>query len=375
MSNGMTPCFIPNLPVMVLLAIVYLIAGKLGLLLAFVNPSATAVWAPTGIALAATLMFGYRVWPGVMVGAFLVNVTTTGSIVTSLGIAAGNTLEGLAGAYLVTRFAHGRYAFERPKDIFKFALLAGILSTMVAATVGVTSLALVGFANWTDYGSIWFTWWLGDAMGAFMVAPLLVLWFRNPRIQWQRSRALEVGLLLVCLVVVGQVVFGGWIPATAKDYPLDYLCVPLLMWAAFRFGQRETATAALVLSGIALWGTLRGFGPFVRDTQNESLLLLQTFLGITALLAMAFAAVVSERRQVEAKREELLGDLQEALARIKILRGLLPICGGCKKIRNDQGCWDHVETYIRMHSEAAFTHTVCPDCLDRLYPRYANASH
>ena len=126
---------------MVLLAIVYLIAGKLGLLLAFVNPSATAVWAPTGIALAATLMFGYRVWPGVMVGAFLVNVTTTGSIVTSLGIAAGNTLEGLAGAYLVTRFAHGRYAFERPKDIFKFALLAGILSTMVAATVGVTSRA------------------------------------------------------------------------------------------------------------------------------------------------------------------------------------------------------------------------------------------
>lgn len=283
----------------VLLAIVYFAAAKLGLMLAFVHASATAVWPPTGIALAALLVFGYRVWPGVFVGAFLANVTTEGSVATSLSIAAGNTLEGVAGAYLVNRFAGGRHAFERPQDILKFAVLAGMVSTMVSATVGVTSLSLGGFAKWADYGSIWLTWWLGDAVGDFLVAPLLVLWITNPRVQWQRGQGVEAACLLICILVVSQAVFGGLLPLTANDYPLDYLCIPVVVWAAFRFGQRETATAAFLLSGIALWGTLRGFGPFARETQNESLLLLQAFMGVTALLALAFAAVVSERKRAE----------------------------------------------------------------------------
>src|SRR5713226_1038995 len=169
------------------LAAVYLIAAKLGLKLAFVHASATAVWPPTGIALAALLVFGYRAWPGIFVGAFLANITTEGTVATSLGIAAGNTLEGVTGAYLVNRFAGGRNAFNRPQDVFRFAVLAGTISTMVSATVGVTSLSLGGFADWADYGAIWGTWWLGDAVGALLVAPLLVLWLTNPRVQWQRG--------------------------------------------------------------------------------------------------------------------------------------------------------------------------------------------
>lgn len=359
---------VPHLAVVVALAAVYLIAGKLGLLLAFVNASATAVWPPAGIALAALLVFGLRCWPGVFAGAFLVNVTTAGSVATSVGIAAGNTLEGLAGAYLVNRFAGGRHAFERPHDILKFAVLAGALSTTASATVGVTSLSLGGFADWADFGAVWLTWWLGDAMGDLLVAPLLVLWVANPRVHWHREQVIEAAGLLLGLVVVGQAVFGGWMPLAAKNYPLDYLCIPILVWAAFRFGQRETATAAVLLSGIALWGTLRGLGPFVRDQQNESLLLLQTFMGATALLALVFAAVVSERKQAEAKREWLFRELQDASAQIKTLRGLLPICASCKKIRDDRGHWEHIETYIITHSEATLTHGFCPDCLDELYP-------
>ncbi|TAL12749.1 MAG: hypothetical protein EPO02_00535 [Nitrospirae bacterium] len=350
------------------LAAVYLIAGKLGLMLAFVNASATAVWPPAGIALAALLTFGYRVWPGVFVGAFLVNVTTAGTAATSLGIATGNTLEGLMGAYLVNEFAGGRRAFERPPDILAFAVLAGALGTVVSAAFGVTSLALGGFAYWADYGPIWITWWLGDATGILLVTPLLVLWMAEPRVQWSHGQALEAACLLLCLVVVGQAVFGGLLPFNAKDYPLDYLCIPILVWAAFRFGPRETATAAALLSGIALWGTLRGSGPFVRDTQNESLLLLQAFMGLTALLALVFAAVVAERKLFEAKREWLFHELQDAFTQIKTLKGLLPICASCKKIRNDQGTWDHLETYIVMHSEATLTHGFCPDCLAALYP-------
>ena len=349
------------------LAAVYLIAAKLGLKLAFVHVSATAVWPPTGIALAAFLVFGYRVCPGVFAGAYLANVTTEGTVATSLGIAAGNTLEGLTGAYLVNRFAGGTHAFDRPQDVFKFAVLAGMLSTMVSATVGVTSLALGGSATWADWGAIWLTWWLGDVVGALKVAPLLVLWLTNPRVQWQRGQVREAACLVLCLVVVGQVVFGGWTPLKAKDYALAYLCIPILVWVAFRFGQREAVTATVLLSGIALWGTLRGFGPFARGTPNESLLLAQAFIGITVLLAMAFAAVVAERNRIEAKREALLGELQHAQEHIKALRGLLPMCASCKKVRDDAGYWDYIENYIHTHSEAMITHGICPDCMKKLY--------
>jgi len=288
-------------PVVVLgLAAIYLLAGKLGLLLAFVHASATAVWPPTGIALAAFLLLGYRVWPGIFLGAFLVNLTTAGSVATTLGIATGNTLEGLAGAYLVNRFAHGAHAFDRPQDVFKFAVLAGLASTTVSPFFGVTSLALGGYADWAEYGRIWLTWWLGDAGGALIVAPVLLLWGQDPRAHWTLAQVKEVGLLLVTLLLVGLAVFGGVLPITIETYALGFLCIPILLWTAFRFGPRETATATLLLSGIAIWGTLSGFGPFARETQNESLLLLQAFMGVTAIMALALAAGVTEQRRAEA---------------------------------------------------------------------------
>jgi integral membrane sensor domain MASE1 len=142
--------FVPRMPRLVsifLTLIVYFLVGKASLRLAFVHPSATAVWLPTGATLAAFVLLGYRIWPGVLLGAFLVNLTTAGSVATSIGIATGNTLEGIAGAYLVNRFARGSKAFDRTQDIFKFALLAGMISTAVSATVGVMSLCLGGFAR------------------------------------------------------------------------------------------------------------------------------------------------------------------------------------------------------------------------------------
>lgn len=294
-----------NLAVLVALAAVYFVAGKLGLRLAFVHASATAVWPPTGITLAAFLILGVRVWPAIFAGAFLVNLTTAGSVATSIGIGVGNTLEGVVGAYLVNRFAAGRHAFEHARDIFKFALLAAMVSTTVSATCGVTSLALGGFARWADYGSIWPTWWLGDAAGDLVVAPVLVLWSGRPRVRWSRGQVFEAAILLVCLCIVGLTVFGGLFPSDIKTYPLEFLCIPFFIWAAFRFSQREAAMAIVVLSWIAIWGTLRGFGPFVGETQNESLLLLQAFIGVTAVMILTLAAVVSERKQVEEQLRQL----------------------------------------------------------------------
>jgi diguanylate cyclase (GGDEF)-like protein len=294
-----------SLGVLIALAAVYFAAGKLGLRMAFENPSASPVWPPAGLALAALLVLGSRVWPAIFIGAFLVNVTTAGSVATSACIAAGNTLEGMLGAHLVERFARGRNAFQRPRDVFRFAVLAAVMSTAVSATCGVTSLALGGFAPWATYGSIWLTWWLGDAAADLVVAPCAVLWSVRPRVRWRRGRAFEAGILLLSLGLVATIVFGGRFPSEVKDYPLEFLCLPFLVWAAFRFGQREVATAVVLLSGMAIWGTLRGFGPFVRATQNESLLLLQAFMAVTAVTSLALAAVVWERRAAEKRLRRL----------------------------------------------------------------------
>jgi diguanylate cyclase (GGDEF)-like protein len=270
-----------------------------------VNPSATAVWPPTGISLAALLVLGYDVWPGVFLGAFLVNVTTAGSIATSIGIATGNTLEAVAGCYLVNRFAHGSKAFDRAQDIFRFAVLAGLVSTTISATLGVTSLGLGGLASWSEYLPIWSTWWLGDAGGALVITPLLVLWTRDPHLRWSWAQLIEAVVFVAAIFLIGQTVFGGFFPSSIRNYPLEFLCIPFLIWASFRFGPREVATTVLVISGIAISGTLTGFGPFVRASKNESLVLLQVYIGVSAVIGLALAALVSERKEIEEKLQHL----------------------------------------------------------------------
>jgi signal transduction histidine kinase/CheY-like chemotaxis protein len=293
------------------LVFVYFLAGKLGLHFAFVHASASPVWPPTGIALAAMLLFGVRVWPAIFIGAFLVNITTAGSIASSLGIAAGNTLEAAIGAMLVERYAGGARAFERAQDFLRFAVLAGALSTTISATIGATSLVLAGHAEWNAFGAIWLTWWLGDAAGALIVAPLLVLWGAAPRPGPLHERPFEAVLLLSVLVATGALVF--MYPAFSR-YPLPFLCIPPLIWAAFRFGQREVATSVAVLSAIATWATVRDAGPFVMESDNESLLLLQSFMATIAALTLSVAALVWERKAVEAERLLLLESEQAARA-------------------------------------------------------------
>jgi len=269
---------------LLLLATIYFIVAKLGLKLAYFHPSATAVWPPTGITLVAFLMLGYRVWPAIFLSALLVNLTTAGTLPVCLGIAAGNTLEGLLGCYLLNRFAGGEEAFETSKGVLAFVLLAAMISTTVSATFGATSLVLGGFARWANYGPIWLTWWLGDAVGDLVVAPLLILWSNKPQLKWNRVRLLEVVVLLAYIFVAGLATFGNLFPARARNYPLEFLCVPALIWAAFRFRPRRAQLATCLLAGIVIYGTLRGYGPFVRAAQNESLLLAQSFIGVMAVM-------------------------------------------------------------------------------------------
>jgi len=287
-----------NLALLMGLVGVYFLAGKLGLKLAYVNASSSAVWPCTGLAIAALLILGYRAWPAIFAGAVLVNITTAGTVATSLSIATGNTLEALTATYLVRRYADGRDVFLRSHNIFKFALFAAF-SSAISATVGTTAITLAGFAAWTGYSVIWSTWWLGDAVGALIVAPLILLWVENPRLDWTRKQIVELVLLGSGLFTVSWVVFGDKLHFVIRNYPFEYLCFPFLIWAAFRFGRRKAATAIAALAVIATWGTFHGYGPFVRSSQNSSLLMLQSFMAITALTALVLAAESTEHRRAE----------------------------------------------------------------------------
>ena len=283
------------------LFLAYVAAGKWGLSMASLHPSVNPVWWPTGIAMAAVLLLGPGAWRTIFVAAFVVNLTavTATAALTSLAIAAGNTLEAVVGAWAMTRLSMGVASFRTHRGILDFALLSAFGSTIIGATVGVTSLSLSGADAWVDFRLIWFTWWLGDATGALVMTPLLVLWATEPRPTWRWLRAAEGAAIAVLLAITVLIVFGGRFPSDVKNYPLEFLCAPLLIWTALRFGPAHVATVVAAISATAVWGTSRGYGPFVRATPGESLLLLQIFMSVTATMGLTLAAAVEGYRRAE----------------------------------------------------------------------------
>ncbi len=299
----------------VVLVVAYFIAGKLGLRLALVHEHATAVWPPTGIAFAALLLGGYRLWPGIFIGALLVNLTTGDGItlaraLASIGIAVGNTLEAVVGVHLVNRFAGGRRVFDGAQTTLAFAIFAAMLSTPISATFGATSLSLAGLANWSNYSNIWTTWWVGDASGDLIVAPALVLWAANPRLQLSRAQALEVAPLVVTLCVLGLSSFTGIVPPRPPHMGFAFISIPALLWAAFRFGRRATAASMLLLSALGLWGWANGLGA-MGISRMGVLMELQAYLGVTSVMALCVATELWQRRQHERKLESQSQSLQD----------------------------------------------------------------
>lgn len=282
-----------------LLVATYFAACKLGQSLTFASSNAIVIWPPTGLALAAFLLLGHRVWFAIFVGALLLNITTSGSVAASLVVAAGNALEGSVGAYLINRFANGKRALEQARDTFKFAILGGGIATAIGATIGIIGLALAGQVAWPDYAPIWFTCWLGRAAGVLVVAPVFILWAMNPTIRWRPWRVAEYGLLLLTSVLLSVAIFVGTHAFGGRNYPLELTVLLVVVWAAYRFGPRATATVAVAVASIAIAGTLHGRGPFVAGTANESLLLLQVFISIVAITGLTVAALVAERKHVD----------------------------------------------------------------------------
>jgi PAS domain S-box-containing protein len=282
---------------LLLVTATYFLAGKLGLSLAYIHNNVSPVWPPTGLAIAAVWWLGFRIWPAILLGAFLVNLTTGVSIATAGGIAAGNALEAVSAVYLLHRFVGLRNPFYRARDIVMFLLISSGISTTLAATIGNLSLCLSGAASWSNFGPLWLTWWLGDAVGALVVSPFLLTWLDRPNQRWTLRQVAEGLLLLASLTVASAIVFEGLLFPKLAGYPLEHLMVPFLLWTAFRFGTTGVATTMPLLSGIAVWGTTRGFGPFGTHNPNESLLLLQVFVATAGITTLILAAIVTERKR------------------------------------------------------------------------------
>ncbi|MGQ0742645.1 MAG: MASE1 domain-containing protein [Alphaproteobacteria bacterium] len=288
----------------------YFALAKFGLSLAFIHPSASPIWPPTGFALAVTLLRGFRAAPAIFAGAMIANALTAGNAYTSIAIATGNTLEAVIGAALIMRWAGGTAAFSTATGVAKFVLVE-LIATPVSAAVGVTSLAAWGFVPWDSMAEVSRTWWLGDLAGAVVIAPVIVLWGRDYPRKLQREDLLEAAAIFVMAAVVGIIGFapvGDW--ATTRG-TASFLVILPLMWAALRRGQRDTATVAGILSGFAVWGTLSDSGPFSGLPINDALFRLLIFMISTAVPSLALSADVAARKRTEGELRAIRGRLEE----------------------------------------------------------------
>jgi anti-anti-sigma factor len=285
---------------------VYTGAGKLGLQLAFATRSVTAIWPPTGIALTALVIGGYRLWPAVALGALATNLDTGVSAVTLLGIVCGNTLEALTGAVLLRRVAGFRPSLQRVRDVFALIVLGAVVSTAVSATIGVTSLLIGGEISAEHLGSVWRTWWLGDMGGDLIVAPaLLIVATRRSQPKWP-GRPLEALALTLLLIGVSALVF-------SQSTNAAYAVFPLLIWASLRFWQAGAAAGSLIVAAVAVSFTANGQGPFATSGPDERLLLAQTFVSVAGIAALVLAAVTRERRRAEDAERHIAETLQQSL--------------------------------------------------------------
>ena len=298
-----------------LLAAVYYGAALLGLHYASIGQSISLVWPPTGIAIAALTMLGYRYWPGVALGAFLANAATPVPLLAAAAIAVGNTLEALVAAYLLRRTAGPRPDLDEIRTTRTLLLAAAPLGALCSAGIGSATLWLTGAIPTPGAVTAAAIWWTGDFLGALLVAPVFFAWARSRQAEANTRRLLEVVLLCVGTFVAAELGLAqllGSSTLNALNYP--YLLFPFVIWAALRFGARGASLMSLTVAVMAVVHTVRGGSPFVGASSVETLVALACYLVLVSVTAMILAAAVRwERQQATAALTESEARLHRAL--------------------------------------------------------------
>ena len=289
-------------------AVLYHLTARLGLSMAYLQANTSPVWPPTGVSIAVLLLSGLSYWPGVSLGVFLGSIITGAPILLALGMTVGNTLEAYLAVYLLKRKLDFHSELDRLSDVIGLALVS-LFGTAVSATIGTVSLILFTQTPRSEFIYIWLTWWIGDLLGALVVAPVILVWAK-PKLPVLKQKRLVEGVGLVILIsVISWYVFGNTPPIDIIHQAMIYVIFPFIIWAALRFGQHGATISIFLISTIAIWGTVNGLGPFGQDTINERLILLQTFMGVVALTSLILAATTIERRKAALSLQQRIEDL------------------------------------------------------------------
>ncbi|HEV2393107.1 MAG TPA: MASE1 domain-containing protein [Verrucomicrobiae bacterium] len=284
----------------VILTAVYFLGGLLGKESSFLSGSIALVWPPSGIALAAILLFGYRFWPGVALGAVmfaLMDGVPLGFF--TFGTAIGNTIGAIVCTFLLKNLASFDNRMERTRDVTAFIGLAAFLGTTVNATFNVVSLIYSGTISWDALFPKVLEWWVPNALAGLVVAPFIVVWATPATFRWNPKLIAEAVICATGLVLGTLISFDSWFVYGIQNYPLAYLPFPFLVWGALRFGQRGATTGTLLVTGLAIYSLLQRRGPFLANTEADSLMLIGSYIGILAVTNMLLAAAAAERRTAE----------------------------------------------------------------------------
>lgn len=280
-----------------LVFLAYFLGGKIGLAVPYTSGNVSPVWPPAGIALAAILVVGYRIWPAVAIGAFLVNFFTPIPPVAALGIAVGNTVGPLAGAWLLRRIPQFNPSLTRLRDVLGLIVFAALGGTAISATLGTSVLFLAHVSAWVNFGAAWRIWWLGDAMGVLIVTPLVLtvarfMSIRQPR-QMLKLAGVLLGAVISCLLIFDQ-----RLGFRAGGDVFAFGIFPFVIWGAIRFEAAGAAAVSFLISVVAVWETAYGLGPFVKSGSLQNATLLQSFLAVISMSGMTLAALIAERSQL-----------------------------------------------------------------------------
>jgi integral membrane sensor domain MASE1 len=271
----------------------------------------------------------------------------------------GSTLQAEIGRALIDSFADGPYPFDKPLGTIRFIAFVPFIC-LVAATIGVTTVTLIGLADWEVFQFNWATWWLGDAVGMWVVTPLVLAWAYVRKTRWTLVSVVEIVSILLLTALLSLMTFGFW--SFGDTTTPRWIVIPALLLASYRFGLFGATTGLFFVSAIGVWAASLGGRATANADLSSGLSSLQAFIAVIATAFIMMGANIDKRKLAEEKNIRLIEELGRALEEIKTLRGLIPICAWCHKVRTDDGAWQRVEAYISEHTDADFTHGICPEC-------------